>query len=820
MIGDIDLSLQPKGFELTLYTKYKVPIAILSEAFNCVLTAKFNDISELSFKIPYYIFDENFQMIENKHWNMIDGELLISLNDEQFFEILYPTNSGGDGKDFKEVKCYSYEYILNSKKVRGLKDTLMLYDSSENKAGWLNKLESETSWRVNFVDPIALVDTDGQHPRYRTFDISEKTWLEFLNDLKLAFDCIFFYDTINKQINIYATQNVGKDSGLYISNSNVMSSFQKQEKYDEIVSQLNIYGSEGRSITTLNPLGTTYIEDFSYYLNTNKFRPSLRDAVINYNNVVNSHKGEFNTYLSQLTTLNSTMTTKENELNQLKLELIQIQDQQYVAINQGQQLIQQLDLTTLKNQETAKQTEINNKQIEIDGVQSQIDTINNNIETLQQTISKENNFTTEQLAELDDYIHQNTWTNDNITDESILYEKGLEAFSKVNQPTIEYSVNVVDFLKVIEYQYFWDKLSLGDFITINYKYGEDITLRLVSYTHDYNNNKLTLELSNKDIKNDAVRYLGDVFASNVQTSTAVNMSKYIWDKSEINSQTINDIVNNNLDATRNAVEAGISQDVIVDRHGITLKNLDNPNEQLRLLSNVLAFTSDGWNSANLAITSSGIVGQNIYGKVIGSEKLIVTNETSSFLVDKDRMTATDMILSLTTTTGNGKIYIDPTVGIKIQNNSSGSWVDSLYMDTEGNLTMDGRLKITDNGITLFDIYKNANGGSFQLYDINSNLNVKISSENGTGGNIGGTAILYNDSSASRVELGISTTYDAGIINLKDSTGTTKIAIYANGNLGTGVFVNGQKLTTESWVNSAISSAIADHVAEYHSSPTP
>lgn len=93
-------------------------------------------------------------------------------------------------------------------------------------------------------------------------------------------------------------------------------------------------------------------------------------------------------------------------------------------------------------------------------------------------------------------------------------------------------------------------------------------------------------------------------------------------------------------------------------------------------------------------------------------------------------------------------------------------------------------EVSDTGVLLADLYKNANGGLMQIFDINGNLNAKIGSENGTGANRGGTMILYDDNLyLPRVELGISSTYGAGIMDLKDYTGIARVIANAQSNLG-------------------------------------
>lgn len=831
MLGDIDLNLEPKGMDLILCKPNRQKIGNISDIINPVYTAKFNDIDELSFSIPYNIFDNEFKLTKNPFWDYIKGDYLVLLNEEKYFVINLPESQLNDGKDIKNVKCYSYEYVLNDKKIRGYKTTAMLYDSTEHKTGVLNKLEEQTSWKVGYVDPLALMDTNGSHYRYRTFDISEQTWLSFLNDVQKAFSCIFKYDTVNKKIDIYATENIGVDTGLYISDSNYLISFQKEEKFEDIVTQLNIYGKDNLSINNVNPLGTSYREDFSYYMNNGYMTEGLKIALIKYNELLELHKNDFSNYLTQLTTLQSNMNTKELEISALKEQLNVIENNIYVAINAGSQTVETLDLSTLHKQKTSKESEIANKKNEIDNIQSQIDVINSNITTLQNLISKSNNFTSEQLDELDFYIKQDTWQNDNISDVNELYIEGGKALNKINQPTIEYSnIGVADFLKVVEYQHDWGKLKLGDFVTINYeKFGDDLKLRLVEYQHDFDNNKLTLSLSNKDIKDDALRYLGNMFSNNAQTSTAVVMNKYIWDLSETTNQQVSDIINNNLDATKNAVLSGVTQDVVIDGHGIKLSNMDNKNEQLRLLSNVIAFSEDGFAHANTAICSKGIVGENIFSKVIGSEKLLLTNSAGKFFVDGNKMTAIDMILSLTTTNGKGKIFIDPTTGIKIQNNG----IDTLYMDIDGNLNLyNGYIKL-DNGINVIKIDPDVgikitdNNGIDVFYaDTNGSLvlrNIKIMGE------LNGVTSTFIDSTGIRTNAlkGLVINFDNGA-SLDTNSPAVRLrwtdedyiyisesyfAYYQNGSIlfeanSNGAYIKGNKLATQSYVNNAISDAIS------------
>ena len=132
-----------------------------------------------------------------------------------------------------------------------------------------------------------------------------------------------------------------------------------------------------------------------------------------------------------------------------------------------------------------------------------------------------------------------------------------------------------------------------------------------------------------------------------------------------------------------------------------------------------------------------------------------------------------------------------------------------------------------SGATIFaEFTVDANGGILDINDMNGNPNVRIGSETGGGDNVGGTIGLYNDSLASkRVGIGIDSSYDAGIINLSDSADDVKIALYADGTSGAGIFVlnsvgsvrsylteiggkiNYDDIATENWVDNNYGGAI-------------
>ncbi|MBV4423159.1 phage tail spike protein [Clostridium tyrobutyricum] len=127
-------------------------------------------------------------------------------------------------------------------------------------------------------------------------------------------------------------------------------------------------------------------------------------------------------------------------------------------------------------------------------------------------------------------------------------------------------------------------------------------------------------------------------------------------------------------------------------------------------------------------------------------------------------------------------------------------VQKFYIDTDGNLVMDGIQKITKNGKVIIENTENDYGGLFNVNDINGNPVIKLGVEAGTGANTGATLIGYNkDSSKPRFKLGIARDGDFGALELLNSGGEVGAVLYGN---GTGALREDgvlNKIATQIWV---------------------
>lgn len=580
---------------------------------------------------------------------------------------------------------------------------------SETGEGLLNLLEQETSWKIGYIDADVREDRSlGQnHRKYRTFDISNQSWSDILyKTIPELFNCIVRIDSLNQTINIYDIDKFSENKGLYISKENYLKNIKKDLKNDDVITRLRVYGKDNLGISSINPTGEEFIEDFSYYRNSKYMDADLLQALNNYDNLKTTKGLQFNSYLQQITNLTDEKTVLENELVDLQMQKLQKEDERDTAIQHTSYHINydtdindiDIDFSDIHgtnlstyNAEIARiQALINSKENEIENIEDDINIILVNIETLRNELDKKNNFTTEQLKVLNDFVREGFWENGNYSDVYELFTAGEQALSKLSKPSVEFSIGIIDFLNVVECQHDWDKLNIGDTINIYYDdFDLYVEAKIIKISHDIDNNNIEITVSNSNELDDDAKYISDLIKNSTEANSTINAFKHQWDLSGKNTDLISEIISSGLDATKNRISSARNQNITIDERGIGMKDLFDNNEQLRIVNNCLAMTIDSWQNVNLAITPRGIIAEQLYGKIIGSNKLIITNMNesgeSSFIVDGNHMKAINMDLSLENLAHTNKIYINPDTGIQIQRFLDGQWKNTMWLESDGTL---------------------------------------------------------------------------------------------------------------------------------------
>lgn len=828
--SDVDFSMSASDLELFLAKPDRTIIAKLSEAYNKKQILKLGQINEITFTLPYEI-DIDHTIQRNPNIDLINQRYLIKAkmgNAEEWFLIINTKDVMDDEKDTKEITAYSLQYELADKYIR---DWAGVYINGEyqteslNAQMVLNDILSTSIWGIDYIDGDYLM-------RYRSFEFSSTTVLDAVFEVAKKFDALIIWNTKDRTLSLYKPENIGLNRGLRISYTKYLKTLDKDEKSDEMVTRLKVFGNEGLSINEVNPVGTSWIEDFSYFmypferdtngviLKSSKYlTDGLCNALLDYQALVESKRGEFNTLLTQKETLQTEKTTLENDMNNLRTELYQVQD--IVDVKQSLNLINiyslyydavanpnmskttnidssnfyavmfkvdtdgmsihidgvtqtissdkvgtwilgskvhgqtqtvlevqgavsgtidliVVDITsdeynTLGNEsiiinkyvEDHKLMQIDAKQVEIDNKQTEIDNVDSQIFALRDFISIENNFTTEQIKERNQFIIEKEWSDDSYIDAQELYDVAVEAFEELKKPKSIIKINIVNFLRVIEEQNDWDKLNLADRIYIYYgKIGVNVESQITEMEIDYENDEVNLTIANtRNIDTDEKK-LSDIIYNSVTTSATINLNKYKWNEASNVSTDVSELLENTWSAIKRDIVAGVNESVSINRRGITITDPNDPLRFLRATHGVLGITNDGGNTYKHAITADGIVAETIIGKLFIGENLILENQSGSYtftnegaifnggsltIQEGSNGIALDPTDGLTITKENvAKVLLNANDGIKIQKYDSGNWIDKFYVDTNGRIVAEDlvtkRLVISDaNGVSLDSI---------------------------------------------------------------------------------------------------------------------
>ena len=618
----------------------------------------------------------------------------------EYFVLNETDKNASESEEFVSYETISLGWELNYKNIRG-------YEAKSKTLSYLtNDMLVNTGWSLGYVDSEFDL-------KYRSIEISSQTVLEVLNDLAEKFNSLIVWDTHNKKVEMWNPSNYGKNKGLRVTDEKYLMSFSENQDATNIVTRLKLYGQDNLSIRRINPTGSPYIEDFSYYIypfertsgvvtkHSNYMSDSLCNSLLDYNELVTEKKGIFESWLQDKEILEGNMLDELSNLIALETELSEIMDlldvENSLPTNQKDP-VRHADIVINRG---IKEQEIESKKSEISVINNNIDSLQVNLNNLQVEIKTENNFTQEQLLNLDPYIKEHVYTNDAIISEEDLLKEGIKEFEELREPIIEVTIDIVNLLEIIEAQNDWDKLELGDIIRVRYeRLNMYIKAKITEINYDFDDSTIKVTLSNaKNYKgNSLMNMINQAYGS----STEVNMNKYKWDLAEENNGAINDIINNIWDATKNGIEAGIEQDISINERGIIVRSPDDPNTYLVIQNGMMAITNDNGNTWKHAITSEGIVGERIYGKIIMGVNLAIEDKDGilKFRGSKgqifDRNGEEVMRLGLITDppeddcfgikleNDRNQVFVSSCDGFKITKKKSGSFEDVMYADLNGN----------------------------------------------------------------------------------------------------------------------------------------
>lgn len=723
-----DLFNQIEKPPIVLCNPDKSEIAVISRiCYDTTLKLRYNAVSEIETLLPSKVdgqtIDFYFQVL---------GKRLLYVKDVAYFVITDVEEIIENDVPVKKIKGKSLEFELSFKKLFVFDGTFYFYNPNDPNRSMMNViLNYIPNWSIGTIDTSLM-------NRARTFKIGDTTIYNFLmSTASSAYGCVFTFDTINRTISATKIENVVEDTDIFITMDNLIKSVELKEISDEIVTKMYVYGGGDLDIRTVNPLGENAIYNFDYYKTTEWMSQDLIDAISAWESVVSSNQVAYADLLTVLKNQYAQLLVLQTQLDALKEELKTLELQQKVLIQNKQtitaqyrKLVQEIDAK--KSYIVLKQAEVTAKQVEIDETTNSLKAINN-------IVALDSNFTQSQLLTLNSFMYENTWQNENIvqldsdTPEQVqdlsqnLYNQAVEVLSRVSQPRYEFDVDMVNFIFLKEYLPFTQQLEMGSKVYVK---TDDYLFSVVLLEIELNYDKpedFSMTFGNRLRLDGSGFVYSDLFGQVVKTGTSVSFDSVAWSNwTDSYKADVSSFIENSLDATKNALINSTDQEIIIDGVGLRGRQLSNGNyddRQVWLTSNLLAFTNDSWNSVETALgevtlfdpdgnpngaTAFGLLANAVYGDMITGSTLRIKNTTSGGSFSLDDRGAKLLNCDLEIRNDKNSIVLNPADGIRIRNISGTTSKDVFYVDTSGNVTLDGTIiaksgqignwKISDSGL--------------------------------------------------------------------------------------------------------------------------
>lgn len=684
-----------------------------------------DQVNELTFTLPYFTDKISFidkedvvydDKVVNRYFDIIKEKYLLKvewLGETEWYLINGIVKSGGNSGNEKEITAYSLPYELRGERFFNwdgiysgngyTKESLTIDEVTHS-------VTSNSLWQINHIDP-------GLFGMRRDFDFQNTTILEALNEIAKTYNAIIDFDTANRLINFYHQDNYGQTKGVYFSHDKYLKSIKNEVEHDNIITRLIPVGKDGLTINTMNPTGTDYLQDFSYYM-----QPFERD---NENNVIKSSNWLSDSLCHTLLDYQSFYNSKEADYNALMLDYLDIQ----ADYNDVQNEIDQLnnDLAEINNQIDIKQTDgedTSEEESERNSILSQLTTLNDQLDDIEQQLKSAfepiediidalaftTYFTPEQIAELTPFINTQIWESNNIANVEDLVHAGRERFNEVNNPSPIIRIGLVDLLKIADVNPDVKQLKLGDKITINYDvFDINVRSQIVEMNINYQSGSVDLVITNsRYISHDSDAEFTDMVKRSDNVSGSYLRNKNKIDQVSSVTETVNQFLNSGLQASRQEITAGVNESIRINQRGISNIESNNSNRYIRLTNGVIGLVRDGEHLA-IAVSPDGVHASQLIGKIHIDENLIIENETQSYVINENGM-------ELTHLNGNLRVSLNDQQGIKLEKLAGGQWIETLSTDTNGDLYISAKIAVggNNNNRGTIDVLNNSNNSIINI----------------------------------------------------------------------------------------------------------
>lgn len=336
------------------------------------------------------------------------------------------------------------------------------------------------------------------------------------------------------------------------------------------------------------------------------------------------------------------------------------------------------------------------------------------------------------------------------------------------------SITLSNLLIMDEFKPFWDKFQIYNYIRIEND-NEILKLRLIQVDVDFNKiEQLNVTFAENISGNGNIA--SDIADIIQQAGSMASSYNSIKQQSSQGNKAFNEVGKwyaDGLNAAKTTISNSDNNEVTYGSYGINLKDMTEEGNygdwQTRLIGQGIYFTSDNWKTVYAALGSiyidgertTGLIAENLIGKLIAGQTLYITNESGSFLLSGDTAKFTDITIDYQDKNGN-RVKIGGATDRIFSISHNGNEV--LYFNNVSNkMVMTGTLQgcdgdfsgtlnachmsastITGSTISANNLNGNTiSGGSITIgnnFSVDTNGNMKATNANFTGTIHAGTAI--------------------------------------------------------------------------------
>ena len=323
------------------------------------LTLRFNDLSELTFEVDSKITLSNNTVVDLEAYDYIQTKRLVYATNIGWFQI-----SGVDEHDngvvkYKSVTAESYQSVLKNKGFISEERVYCFYNPNDphddrydstkedsipsvlgqwsKQLGIKQALGQGTSepatpyddWTVTYIHSSLIYAGAGS--KCRTFKESVTYGYDWMvNDVEEAFEVVIVFDFMYKTIHVMTPNEVAQRVNVIYTFNNFMKGISINEASEDIVTVLNCNG-DNCDITAVNPTGTNYICDFSYFMDKVNYRwmsSTLIAKLEAWKAACDAEKTTYTNYVSQLRSLWLQKTQCMTSLQEMSLSLQDLKNAQ------------------------------------------------------------------------------------------------------------------------------------------------------------------------------------------------------------------------------------------------------------------------------------------------------------------------------------------------------------------------------------------------------------------------------------------------------------------------------------------------------------